>query len=37
LEFTDQGPDMLAPIMLCIAGAVAIGYVLERGRVTGVA
>ena len=37
VEFTDQGPDMLAPIMLCIAGAVAIGYVLERGRVTGVA
>ena len=37
VEFTDQGPDMLAPIMLCIAGDVAIGYVLERGRVTGVA
>lgn len=37
MEFTNQGPDMLAPIMLCIAGAVAVGYVLERGRVTGVA
>ncbi|MFE4467391.1 chloride channel protein [Leifsonia sp. NPDC056824] len=37
MEFTNQGPDMLAPIMLCIAGAVAVGYLLERGRVTGVA
>lgn len=37
MEFTNQGPDMLAPIMLCVAGAVAVGYVLERGRVTGVA
>ncbi|WP_348788571.1 chloride channel protein [Leifsonia sp. NPDC080035] len=37
MEFTNQGPDMLAPVMLCIAGAVAVGYVLERSRVTGVA
>ncbi|MGH1549296.1 chloride channel protein [Leifsonia poae] len=37
LEFTNQGPDLLAPVMLCIAGAVAVGYVLERSRVTGVA
>ena len=37
MEFTNQGPEMLAPLMLCIAGAVAVGYVLERNRVTGVA
>ncbi|MEN0083325.1 MAG: chloride channel protein [Leifsonia sp.] len=37
VEFTGQGPDLLVPIMLCIAGAVAVGYVLERARVTGVA
>lgn len=37
MEFTGQGPDLLVPVMLCIAGAVAVGYVLERTRVTGVA
>ncbi|HEY8280858.1 MAG TPA: chloride channel protein [Leifsonia sp.] len=37
MEFTGQGVDMLAPVMLCIAGAVGIGYLLERTRVTGVA
>lgn len=37
MEFTNQGAEMFAPIMLCVAGAVAVGYVLERGRVTGVA
>lgn len=37
MEFTNQGPEMLAPVMLCIGGAVAVGYVLERNRVTGVA
>jgi len=37
MEFTGQGPDMLVPVMLCIAGAVAVGYLLERTRVTGVA
>ncbi|WP_256922112.1 chloride channel protein [Leifsonia sp. NCR5] len=37
MEFTAQGPDMFAPVMLCVAGAVAVGYLFERGRVTGVA
>ncbi|GAB3573218.1 chloride channel protein [Leifsonia lichenia] len=37
MEFTNQGPDMFAPVMLCVAGAVAVGYLFERGRVTGVA
>lgn len=37
MEFTNQGLQLLAPIMLCIAGAVAVGYLIERGRVTGVA
>lgn len=36
-EFTAQGLDVFAPMMLCVAGAVAVGYVFERGRVTGVA
>ena len=37
MEFTGQGPELLVPVMLCIAGAVAVGYLLERSRVTGVA
>ncbi|MBW8872618.1 MAG: chloride channel protein, partial [Leifsonia sp.] len=37
IEFTNQGPDLLVPLMLCVAGAVAVGYLLERTRVTGVA
>ena len=37
MEFTNQGADMLAPVMLCIAGAVGVGYLIERQRVTGVA
>jgi CIC family chloride channel protein len=37
MEFTGQGPELLVPVMLCVAGAVAVGYVLERARVTGVA
>lgn len=37
MEFTGQGPDLLVPVMLCIAGAVAVGYLVERTRVTGVA
>ena len=37
MEFTNQGPDLFAPVMLCVAGAVAVGYIFERGRVTGVA
>ncbi|WP_431245375.1 chloride channel protein [Leifsonia xyli] len=37
LEFANQGPDLLVPLMLSVAGAVAVGYLLERSRVTGVA
>lgn len=37
MEFTNQGPQLLAPVMLAVAGAVAVGYLLERRRVTGVA
>ena len=37
MEFTGQGPELLAPVMLCVGGAVAVGYIVERGRVTGVA
>ncbi|WP_285115863.1 chloride channel protein [Leifsonia sp. fls2-241-R2A-40a] len=37
MEFTNQGPDLLVPVMLCITGAVGVGYLLERTRVTGVA
>ncbi|AGW42282.1 chloride channel protein [Leifsonia xyli subsp. cynodontis DSM 46306] len=37
MEFTHQGPQLLTPVMLCVAGAVAVGYVWERRRVTGVA
>ncbi len=37
IEFTNQGPQLLAPLMLCIAGAVVVGYLLERQGVTGVA
>ncbi|MDR6971355.1 chloride channel protein [Leifsonia shinshuensis] len=37
MEFTGQGPELLVPVMLSIAGAVAVGYVLERARVTGIA
>lgn len=37
MEFTNQGPEMFAPVMLCVAGAVAVGYLFERRRITGVA
>lgn len=37
VEFTNQGSAVFAPVMLCVAGAVAVGYMLERSRVTGVA
>jgi CIC family chloride channel protein len=37
MEFTGQGPALLVPLMLCVAGAVAVGYLIERRRVTGVA
>jgi CIC family chloride channel protein len=37
MEFTGQRPALLVPLMLCVAGAVAVGYLIERRRVTGVA
>lgn len=37
LEFTNQGPALLVPTMLCVAGAVTVNYCLARWRVTGVA
>ena len=37
LEFTNQGPALLVPTMLCVAGAVTVSYLLGRWRVTGVA
>jgi CIC family chloride channel protein len=37
LEFTGQGPALLAPTMIAIAGSVAVGYVFRRGRLSGIA
>ncbi|HEU0206389.1 MAG TPA: chloride channel protein [Pseudolysinimonas sp.] len=37
VEFTNQGPSLLVPTMLCVAGAVTVSYLLTRWRVTGVA
>jgi len=37
VEFTNQGPALLVPTMLCVAGAVTVSYLLTRWRVTGVA
>jgi H+/Cl- antiporter ClcA len=37
IEFTNQGPALLVPTMLCVAGAVSVSYLLTRWRVTGVA
>ena len=37
LEFTNQGPALLVPTLFCVAGAVAVSYLLTRWRVTGVA
>ena len=37
IEFTNQGPALLVPTMLCVAGAVTVSYLLARWRVTGVA
>lgn len=37
IEFTNQGPALLVPTMVCIAGAVAISYLLARRRVAGIA
>jgi CIC family chloride channel protein len=32
IEFTNEGPSMLVPMMLAIAGSVAVGYVLSKRR-----
>ena len=37
IEFTNQGPALLVPTMLCVAGAVTVSYLLTRWRVTGIA
>ncbi len=36
VEFTGQGPTLLVPAMLAVAGSVAVGYVLGRRRLAGV-
>jgi H+/Cl- antiporter ClcA len=36
LEFTQEGPALLVPMMLAIAGSVAVGYLLGRSGLTGV-
>jgi H+/Cl- antiporter ClcA len=35
LEFTNQGPALLVPTLLAVAGSVAVTYVLGRQRLTG--
>lgn len=37
IEFTNQGPALLVPTMLCVSGAVVVSYLATRWRVTGVA
>ncbi|MHC5794851.1 chloride channel protein [Lacisediminihabitans sp. FW035] len=37
VEFTNQGPALLVPTMLCVGGAVTVSYLLARRRETGVA
>ncbi len=37
VEFTNQGPALLVPTMLAIAGSVMVSYLLGRARITGVA
>jgi H+/Cl- antiporter ClcA len=37
IEFTNQGPALLVPTMLAIAGSVAVGYVMGRRRIAGIA
>jgi H+/Cl- antiporter ClcA len=37
LEFTGQGPTLLAPTMIAIAGSVAVTYLFNRGRLSGAA
>jgi len=36
IEFTNQGPSLLVPTMLCVAGAVTVSYLLSRWRMTGI-
>jgi H+/Cl- antiporter ClcA len=36
LEFTGQGPALIAPTMIAIAGSVAVAYLVRRGRIAGV-
>jgi CIC family chloride channel protein len=37
LEFTGEGPALLAPTMVAIAGSVAVTYFFNRGRISGAA
>ena len=37
IEFTNQGPALLVPTMLAIAGSVTVGYILGRDRIAGIA
>lgn len=37
LEFTGQGPALIAPTMIAVAGSVAITYLFRRTRISGVA
>ncbi|MDQ1584100.1 MAG: hypothetical protein QOF36_2154 [Microbacteriaceae bacterium] len=36
IEFTNEGPSMLVPLVLATAGSVTVGYVLSRRRLAGV-
>ncbi|WP_272898620.1 chloride channel protein [Subtercola vilae] len=36
IEFTGQGPALLVPTMLAIAGSVTVGYIMTRRRITGI-
>jgi H+/Cl- antiporter ClcA len=36
LEFTNQGPSVVIPLMIAVAGAVVVEYLLGRRRFLGV-
>lgn len=36
LEFTGQGPALIAPTMIAIAGSLAVSYLLRRRRIAGI-
>jgi H+/Cl- antiporter ClcA len=36
LEFTNQGPVLLVPMMLAVAGSVTVGHLMGRRRLAGV-